>query len=108
MMFSLLKVSCEDVIWSHKIAFYAESMQYQPILLTHYILMDTSQTSVEYKNSATVFHRLQAGYRLTDLLSLCKTAEERRQIKAVAQSTLKNGVVFLNALIDSPSLKASR
>ena len=32
------KVSCEDVDWSHKIAFYAKTMQYKPILLTHYRL----------------------------------------------------------------------
>lgn len=98
-------VSCEDVDWSHKIAFYAHTMQYQPILLTHYILNDTSQTSVEYKNSNTVFHRLQAGRRVAELLSLCNTDAERAQILAVAKSTLQNGLVFLNGLMISPRRK---
>lgn len=98
-------VSCEDVDWSHKIAFYAHTMQYQPILLTHYILNDSSQTSVEYKNPKTVFHRLQAGRRVTELLALCNTEEERKQILAVAKGTLNNGLVFLNGLFSSPQEK---
>lgn len=98
-------VSCEDVDWSHKIAFYAHTMQYQPILLTHYILNDYSQTSVEYKNPKTVFHRLQAGRRVQELLALCNTEEERKQILAVAKGTLKNGLMFLNCLFISPRRK---
>lgn len=98
-------VSCEDVDWSHKIAFYAQTMQYQPILLTHYILTDVSQTSVEYKNPNTVFHRLQAGRRVVELLPLCTSEAQRAQIKAVAKATLKNGVVFLNCLFISPRRK---
>ena len=61
------RVSCEDVDWCHKIAFFAATMQYQPILLSHYILHDSSQTSVENYNSNTVFHRLQ-GARCHKLL----------------------------------------
>ena len=99
------KVSCEDVDWSHKIAFYAQTMQYQPILLTHYILTDTSQTSIEYKNPNTVFHRLQAGRRVTELLSMCNTTSEKQRILSVAKNTLKNGVIFLNALSISPRKK---
>lgn len=100
------KVSCEDVDWSHKIALFAQTMQYRPILLTHYILTDTSQTSEEYKKANTVFHRLMAGRRVAGLLPLCRTAQERERIGAVAKNTLKNGIVFLNGLIISPSRKA--
>ena len=99
------RVSCEDVDWSHKIAFFAVTMQYQPILLTHYILNDSSQTSVEYRNPNTVFHRLQAGKRVTDLLQLYESEAERKQIQAVAKATLKNGLIFLNCLIISPRKK---
>ena len=99
------RVSCEDVDWSHKIAFFAATMQYQPILLTHYILNDNSQTSVEYRNPNTVFHRLQAGKRVTDLLQLYESEAERKQIQAVAKATLKNGLIFLNCLIISPRKK---
>ncbi|MGM9795268.1 MAG: glycosyltransferase family 2 protein [Candidatus Aphodosoma sp.] len=105
-IFFVEKLSCEDVDWSHKIAFFANSMQYQPILLTHYILMDSSQTSVEYKNANTVFHRLQAGKRVSELVTLCITEAEKRQILAVAKSTLKNGIIFINGLFISPRRKA--
>lgn len=99
-------VSCEDVDWSHKIAFFANKMQYQPILLTHYILLATSQTGSEYKNTSTVFYRLMAGKRVTDLMSLCHTPEEKMRIKAVAQETLLYGVIFLCGLMSSPKKKS--
>lgn len=99
------KVSCEDVDWTHKLAFYANTMQYQPILLTHYLLTDTSQTSVEYKSANTVFHRLECGRRVTELLPFCKTEDEKRRILGVAGETLKNGVIFLNGLTISPAKK---
>lgn len=101
------KVSCEDVDWSHKIALFASSMQYKPILLTHYILSNTSQTGSEYKNSQTVFSRLIAGKRVSELLTLCNTDDEKERIRAVAQETLMNGVIFLNALLMSPQKKAT-
>lgn len=100
------KVSCEDVDWTHRIAFFARTMQYQPILLTHYILTDTSQTSIEYKRSNTVFDRLQAGKRVTNLIVLYDTEMERKQILTVAKGTLENGILFLNALSIAPTKKA--
>lgn len=99
-------VSCEDVDWAHRIAFCASTMQYQPILLFHYVLINTSQTGVEYRYPNTVFHRLLAGKRMMELTVLCNTEAERRQILAVAKETLKNGLLFLNALAIAPSKKA--
>lgn len=101
------KVSCEDVDWSHKIAFYACTMQYRPILLTHYILTDNSQTGMEYQHASTVFYRLQSGKRVAELLYLCHTEAERRQILNVAKETMKYGLLFLNALFISPTDKVS-
>lgn len=100
------RVSCEDVDWSHKIALFATKMQYQPILLTHYILFETSQTGREYKNTTTVFYRLMAGKRVTELIPLCYTPEEQMRIKAVAQETLLYGVIFLCGLASSPKKKS--
>lgn len=100
------KVSCEDVDWAQKIAFFADRMQYQPILLMHYVLTDTSQTATEYRNKNTVFHRLLAGARVTQILSLCENSNEEQQIINVAKSTLQNGLIFLNALVSSPTEKA--
>lgn len=99
-------VSCEDVDWSHKIALFANKMQYKPILLTHYILSETSQTGSEYKNPETVFFRLMAGKRVAELITLCHTNEERTRIKAVAQETLFYGVIFLCALMTNPKDKS--
>ena len=101
------KVSCEDVDWSHKIAFFAKTMQYKPILLTHYILSEASQTGSEYKKATTVFHRLMAGKRVADLIHLCNTDEEKSRILAVAQQTLLNGVIFLCAVFSNPVKKAA-
>lgn len=98
-------VSCEDVDWTHKMALYAAKMQYQPILLTHYILTENSQTNMEYKSPRTVFHRFQCGNRVSKLVSLCQTEQERKAILAVAGGTLDVGVLFLNALFSSPSKK---
>lgn len=99
------KVSCEDVDWSHKMALFAKAMQYQPLLLVHYILSENSQTGAEYKRPATVFYRMMAGQRLMELLPLCSNSDERKQIVAVARETLANGVVFMCALLSSPSGK---
>lgn len=101
------KVSCEDVDWSHKIAFFAKTMQYKPILLTHYILSEASQTGSEYKKATTVFHRLMAGKRVADLIHLCNTDEEKSRILTVAQQTLLNGVIFLCAVFANPVKKAA-
>lgn len=101
-------VSCEDVDWSHKLALYAKTMQYIPILLTHYILMPDSQTGSEFKNKNRVFNRLYCGLRILRLLELCKTEDEKNHILNVAISTYQNGILFLNALFISPFLKSSK
>lgn len=99
------KVSCEDVDWTHRIAFYANRMQYQPILLTHYILEESSQTGSEFRNYRTVFHRLMAGKRISKLTDLCITRAEVNHIIRVADSTFRNGIMFFNTLFINPRLK---
>lgn len=100
-------VSCEDVDWTHKIAFFASKMQYQPILLIHYILEQNSQTGVEYKNSRSVFDRIRSGYRLMQLLKYCKTKDEEVYIKKIAASIYENGLLFFNGLSISPKKKSA-
>lgn len=100
-------VSCEDVDWSHKIAFYAKTMQYHPILLTHYILVPTSQTGSSHKKQSTVFHWLMAGKRVAELTALCKTTEEHNCIMRVANETMWNGLIFLCALSTHPLKKSA-
>ena len=100
------RVSCEDVDWCHRMAFVAGTMKYEPVLLTHYVLSKESQTSVEYKNPATVFHRLFCGARLYSLMDICDSEEAMIRMRHVARETLQNGVIFLNALATSPKEKA--
>lgn len=95
-------VSCEDVDWTHKMAFFADRMKYDPILLVHYILMPSSQTATEYKRKETVYHRLFCGYRLAKLITYCQTAQEKYYISSVAEATCWNGILFLSALFTSP------
>ena len=100
------KVSCEDVDWSHKIAFFANSMQYQPILLTHYLLIEGSQTASEFKNKTLLFNRLKSGKRVADLICLYDSKEEKEKILAVAEETLRKGIIFMNSLPSNPKEKA--
>lgn len=100
------RVSCEDVDWSHRMAFAANTMKYEPVLLTHYVLSKESQTSVEYKNPETVFHRLFCGARVYSLRDICDSEEAMIRMRGVARETLQNGVIFLNALATSPKEKA--
>lgn len=100
-------VSCEDVDWTHKIAFFAGKMQYLPILLTHYILEPNSQTGAEYKNSSSVFNRIYSGYRLMQLITYCNTKDEESYLKKVAVSTYENGLLFFNGLSISPKKKSA-
>lgn len=101
------KVSCEDVDWTHKIAFFADTMQYLPMLLNHYILLPGSQTGSGHASMRAVSAWLMAGKRVTDLTVFCHTPEEKKRIQAVAQQTLRNGVVYLCALFASPVRKAT-
>lgn len=58
------KVQCEDVDWSHKLAFVANKMQFLPLLVSHMVLNDLSQTATEHTSLNSVAAKLQAGYRL--------------------------------------------
>lgn len=98
-------VSCEDVDWSHKIAFFAKTMQYKPILLTHYVLESNSQTASEFNNVIAVKNRILSGYRIMHLLSLCNNKEEGNYIKRVAESIYKRGILYFNGLTTSPIKK---
>ncbi len=100
------KVSCEDVDWTHKIALYAQTMQYRPILLTHYLLLPESQTGIGHTSIQAVSHWLMAGKRMAELTTLCNTDDEKERIMAVARETMHNGVKYMCALFDSPPKKS--
>lgn len=67
----------EDVDWTHALVLHAQEIQYQPILLTHYVLGADSQTALSYAKPANVYAYIQAGKCLYSL---------RKQYEAIGQS----------------------
>jgi glycosyltransferase involved in cell wall biosynthesis len=99
------KVCCEDVDWTHKLVHYAQTMQYQPILLSHVVINESSQTANEYKQKKTVFDKLFAGYRVLSLSPLYRDENAKQYIYRVALSYIKQGLLYMNALYASPQGK---
>lgn len=99
------KCSCEDVDWSHKLAFYANRTQYIPLLLYHYILTDISQTAMQFQKKESIFSRMFSGFRVYQLIHLYDREDEQRSLLNVANKELTNGTLFLNTLFISPSEK---
>ena len=102
------KCSAQDVDWSHKIAFYAQKMQYSPILLQHYILFDDSLTGYEFKSQKFVNYRLASGFRVYQLLSLYDQPEERDQILKVVRSIFSHAIKYYLILPNSPKDKQDK
>lgn len=90
-------VSAEDVDWTHKLALKATRMQYQPILLSHYVLYNKgSQTADEYKNIRLIEERMFAGLRLKDLASLYKHDNEvSNHINNIAVTFFDKALLFM-------------
>ena len=90
-------VSAEDVDWTHKLALKAMRMQYQPILLSHYVLYNKgSQTADEYKNIRLIEERMFAGLRLKDLASLYKHDNEvSNHINNIAVTFFDKALLFM-------------
>lgn len=98
------RVVCEDVDWVLRISFLANMMQYQPILLNHYILWKDSITALEYKNINFIYNRMFAAYRVRKLLSICRNKEEQKYICDVSNilycSAVKYYVCFMTLVKD--------
>lgn len=101
------KVSCEDVDWSYTIAKFAKQMQYQPILLTHFVLTDNSQTASEFKNGDIIWHRFYCAQRVYDLkFTIYKNAPQVwDNITSVASMQFYQGVLYLNAFYLKSKIK---
>ncbi len=95
------KVSCEDVDWTHKLVYFAQRMQYQPILLTHFVLNDTSQTATEFKNANIIWHRFYSARRVYDLIDTTYKhhPESHSYLRSVASAQYFVGVLYLNSFI---------
>ncbi len=70
---------CEDVDWAANIIYYAKQIQYQPILLVHYNIVENSTTGSTYKNKRILSDCIAAANRcivLSNTLykeSICKS-----------------------------------
>ena len=98
-------VNCEDVDWTHKLAFYAETMQYQPILLTHYVLLPASETGSEFKNINTIRNRFFCGQRILSLRRLFSTDAEKSYLYNLSISTFYIGLRYMCGSFASPCQK---
>ncbi|MEE1090065.1 MAG: hypothetical protein UH103_01425, partial [Paludibacteraceae bacterium] len=98
------KVVCEDVDWILRISLLADRVQYQPILLNHYVLWNNSVTASEYKNVKFIYNRMFAAYRVRKLLSICENKEEQKYICDVSNvlylSAVKYYVCFMTSVKD--------
>jgi glycosyltransferase involved in cell wall biosynthesis len=69
----------EDVDWSCKVLYYTQKIQYQPILLVHYIKGNYSTTDTMYKNKETLKDNIEAGNRT---LLIAKTLYANSKVQA--------------------------
>lgn len=98
-------VNCEDVDWTHKLAFYAKKMQYLPLLLTHYVLLPLSETGAEYKNINTIRNRFYCGKRVLSLSTLYTEPEEQKYLYGVSMNTYNVGLRNMCGSYVSPLTK---
>lgn len=98
-------VNCEDVDWTHKLAYYAQSVQYLPLLLFHYVLLPDSETGAEYKNLGTIRNRFFCASRVLNLRNLYSEEDEKSCLSAVAMSTYNVGARSMCASFSFPFRK---
>jgi hypothetical protein len=58
---------CEDVDWTHRLVLCAKLIQYQPVLLSHYVIDSGTQTALSYARAANVYAYMNAGRCLYEL-----------------------------------------
>lgn len=98
-------VNCEDVDWTHKLAFYAKKMQYKPVLLTHYVLLPASETGSEFKNINTICNRFFCGQRILSIRQLFSDDSEKNYLYNLAISTFCVGLRNMCGSFASPFQK---
>lgn len=99
------QVQCEDVDWSHRLAFSAKKMQFKPFLVSHVVLNDKSQTATEHTSLASVAAKFFAGYRMLALVESYKLHAD--YLRGVGISYLKEGIKYMTAVCAPISEKVS-
>jgi glycosyltransferase involved in cell wall biosynthesis len=99
-------VQIEDVDWAVKVIYYAEKMQYAPILLIHYNKAEDGQTDNIYKNINIMRANTIAGNRVLELAhTLYKDSEIRGGIENVADTYYNFSCKYMLGLCASYSKK---
>lgn len=99
------KVASEDPDWVLRLPYFAATMQYQPILIHHYVIYPDSSTGAEYKSSKAIFDRVRCGHRIMKLLTLYDKQEERERIFAFASSIYRVGLLYFYAIASQTKAK---
>lgn len=95
-VFFVEKVQCEDVDWTHRLAFCARKMQFKPFLVSHVVLNDNSQTATEHTSLAAVAAKFYAGYRMLTLMESFKECGD--YLQSVGVSYIKEGIKYMTAV----------
>lgn len=100
-------VSAEDVDWCHALALQTRKMQYIPILLSHYVLYESSQTADEFKNIRLITERMFAGYRLNKLAERYVYDKDiATHLNIIADCYVHKALLFMTGIYCKPHIKS--
>lgn len=77
----------EDIDWVHRMTHYGKRVQYQPILLIHYIKSNSATTMNAYKNKEIMYSSIRVSKRIDDLCAttfVSSSTETKQSIKRLA------------------------
>lgn len=92
---------CEDVDWTHRLVLYARMIQYQPILLTHYVIGEHTQTANSYTNPKNVYAYMEAGKALYELQEPYKRIGCGNYLQGMAKGYFQQSLKYYLALNDN-------
>ena len=96
----------EDVDWGVHIYYYAKKIQYQPILLVHYIKAENGTSDTMYKQKQTLIDNIVAANRTLKLAhTLYKDSINKNTIETLADSYYKRTCTYLLGLFSSIETK---
>lgn len=89
----------EDEDWAATILYYAQKVQYQPILVVHHNKGDTSTTDNMYRDKETLVALIKAGNRVLDLANgIYADSEIRYKVFHLAESSYNFSCKYLLGL----------
>lgn len=92
------KCCCEDVDWCHRLVLSANSIIYQPIILSIVIINESSQTAIEHKSIKTIGDKIYAGKRLLDIAEKFGNDNTiKKHLLNVAKQYISQGCLYMTA-----------